>query len=367
VTDPRIAKLAQVLVHYSLALKMGQLVRISGPALASALMLEVYREAIGAGANVIMRPVIDGTEEIFYKLGSDEQLRFVAPLQLQEIETIDADVGIWASYNTRSLTGVDPQRQAIRREATRDYMKRFFDRAASGALRWVGTQFPTQANAQDAEMSLAEYEEFVFTAGRLHEPDPVAAWKKVKAEQDRIIEDLKTRKKLHLVGQNIDLTVRVDGRTWLNAAGEHNFPDGEIFTAPLEQATTGWVRFTFPAIYGGREVTQVHLKFDEGRVVEATADKGQEFLLAMLDLDAGARVIGEFAFGTNYGITRFTRNILFDEKIGGTVHMALGAAYPESGGTNVSGLHWDMICDLRGGAEVRADGEVIYRNGKFLI
>jgi aminopeptidase len=312
VTDPRISKLAQVLVHYSLALKKGQLVRISGPALASALMLEVYREAIGAGANVIMRPVIDGTEEIFYKLGSDEQLRFVAPLQLQEIETIDADVGIWASYNTRSLTGVDPQRQAIRREATRDYMKRFFDRAASGALRWVGTQFPTQANAQDAEMSLAEYEEFVFTAGRLHEPDPVAAWKKVKAEQDRIIEDLKTRKKLHLVGQ-------------------------------------------------------VHLKFDEGRVVEATADKGQEFLLAMLNLDAGARGIGEFAFGTNYGITRFTRNILFDEKIGGTVHMALGAAYPESGGTNVSGLHWDMICDLRGGAEVRADGEVIYRNGKFLI
>jgi aminopeptidase len=367
VADPRVSKLAQVLVHYSLSLKKGQLVRISGPALAAPLMVEVYREAIGVGANVIMRPSIDGTEEIFFKNGTDEQLRFVAPLQLQEIDTIDADVGIWAHYNTRNLTGVDPKRQAIRREATRDYMKRFFDRAASGALKWVGTQFPTQANAQDAEMSLLEYEDFVFTAGRLHEQDPVAAWRKVRADQQRIIDDLKTRKKLHLVGENIDLTLRVDGRTWLNAAGEHNFPDGEIFTAPLEQETTGWVRFTFPAIYGGREVTQVQLKFDGGRVVEATADKGQDFLLAMLDLDAGARVIGEIAFGTNYSITKFTRNILFDEKIGGTVHMALGSAYPESGGTNVSGLHWDMICDLRDGAEVRADGEVIYRKGQFLV
>ncbi len=366
-TDPRLSKLAQVLVHYSLGLKRGQLVRIHGPALAAPLMLEVYREAIGVGANVLMRPAIDGTDEVFFKQGSDEQLRFVPPLQLQEIESIDADVGIWANYNTRNLTGVDPQRQAIRREATRDYMKRYLDRAASGALKWVGTQFPTQANAQDAEMSLAEYEEFVFAAGRLHDPDPVASWTKVKAEQAHIIQDLRSRKKLHLVGHDIDLTVRVDDRTWLNAAGEHNFPDGEIFTAPLEHATTGWVRFTFPAIYGGREVTGVRLKFDEGRVVEATADKGQDFLLAMLDLDAGARVIGEFAFGTNYGITKFTRNILFDEKIGGTVHMALGAAYPESGGTNDSGLHWDMICDLRSGAEVRADGEVIYRNGKFLV
>jgi aminopeptidase len=367
VIDPRLTKLAQVLVHYSLVLKMGQLVRIHGPALAAPLMLEVYRAAIATGAHVLMRPSIDGTDEIFYKLGSDEQLRFVPPLQVQEIESIDADVGIWAHYNTRNLTGVDPQRQALRREATRDYMKRYFDRAASGALRWVGTQFPTHSNAQDAEMSLAEYEDFVFTAGRLHDPDPVASWKKVKEEQDRIIADLGARKKLHLVGEHIDLTVRVDGRTWLNASGEHNFPDGEIFTAPLEHATTGWVRFTFPAIYGGREVTNVRLRFDEGRVVDATADKGQDFLLAMLDLDAGARVIGEFAFGTNYGITKFTRNILFDEKIGGTVHMALGAAYPESGGTNVSGLHWDMICDLRAGAEVRADGEVIYRNGKFLV
>jgi aminopeptidase len=170
-----------------------------------------------------------------------------------------------------------------------------------------------------------------------------------------------------LTGPNIDLTVRADGRRWVNAAGEHNFPDGEVFTGPVETATTGRVRFSFPAIYGGREVDGITLTFAEGRVVEATAEKGEEFLRAMLDLDAGARVLGEFAFGTNYGIAKFTRNILFDEKIGGTVHMALGSAYPETGGTNTSGLHWDMVCDLRASTEVRADGEVVYRNGKFAI
>jgi aminopeptidase len=165
----------------------------------------------------------------------------------------------------------------------------------------------------------------------------------------------------------VDLVIRVGGRRWKNAAGEHNFPDGEVFTAPLETATRGRVTFSFPALYGGREVEGITLTFAEGRVVEATAAKGADLLQAMLDLDAGARVLGEFAFGTNYGIARFTRNILFDEKIGGTVHLALGAAYPETGGTNRSGLHWDMICDLRSDSEVRADGEVIYRNGKFLI
>jgi aminopeptidase len=231
----------------------------------------------------------------------------------------------------------------------------------------VGTQYPTHADAQDAEMSLAEYEEFVFGAGLLDHPDPVASWEKVRREQDRIVQFLETKDTLQLSGPHVDLTVRAGGRRWINAAGEHNFPDGEVFTGPVESATSGRVRFSFPAIYGGREVHGISLTFADGRVVEASAEKGEELLIAMLDMDQGARVLGEFAFGLNYGITRFTKNLLFDEKIGGTVHMALGAAYPETGGVNDSGLHWDMICDMREDSEVRADGEVVYRNGKFLI
>jgi aminopeptidase len=367
VTDPRLTRLAQVLVRYSLDLKPGQLVRIDGPALAAPLIAAAYREALAAGAHVYTSVGVDGLQETFLKQATDEQLRFVSPVSAFEVEKLDAQLGIWAHYNTRALTGVDPKRQAARREATRELSRRFLERAGAGELKWVGTQYPTQADAQDAEMSLAEYEDFVFGAGLLDHPDPVASWKKVREEQDRIVALLERKDELRLSGPMIDLTVRAGGRRWINAAGEHNFPDGEVFTGPAETATAGRVTFSFPAIYGGREVDGITLIFKEGRVVEASAKKGEDLLRAMLDLDAGARVLGEFAFGTNYGITRFTRNILFDEKIGGTVHMALGAAYPETGGTNQSGLHWDMICDLRTDSEVSADGEVIYRNGKFLI
>ncbi len=365
--DPRLSRLAQVLVHYSLDVKPGQLIRIHGPAFAAPLITEAYREALAAGANVYTRVTIDEVDEIFYKKATDEQLRFISPLIEHEYEKLDGDLGMWGAWNTRGLSSVNPKRQAMRREATRDLQRRCLERAARCELRWVGTQFPCYADAQDADMSLAEYEDFVFTAGLLDQTDPIASWQRVRAEQDRVIKLLQTRSELQLRGPAIDLTVQVGGRRWINAAGEHNFPDGEIFTGPVEGATHGRVRFSFPAIYGGREVQNVTLTFAGGRVVEAAADKGQEFLHTMLDLDAGARVLGEFAFGTNYGITRFTRNILFDEKIGGTVHMALGAGYPETGSTNTSGLHWDMICDVREETEVRADGEVIYRNGKFLL
>jgi aminopeptidase len=362
-----VSRLAQVLVQYSLKIRPGQLVRISGPAVAEPLIAEAYREVLAAGAHPYTRIGIDGLDELFYKQATDDQLRFISPLAPVEVEKVDADLGIWASTNTRALTGVDPKRMAMRREATRDISRRFLERAARDELRWVGTQYPTHADAQDAEMSLAEYEEFVFGAGLLHEPDPVAAWERIRQTQERIVRLLSMRDTLHLVGPDIDLTVRVGGRTWINAAGENNFPDGEVFTGPVEDATRGRVRFSFPAIYGGREVQGITLTFAGGHVTEATAEKGEEFLRAMLDLDAGARVLGEFAFGLNYGIRRFTRNILFDEKIGGTVHMALGAAYPETGGANTSGLHWDMIADLRDDSEVRAGGDVIYRNGAFLV
>ena len=246
-------------------------------------------------------------------------------------------------------------------------MARFLERAGKGELRWVTTQFPCQAAAQDAQMSLAAYEQFVFTAGKLDSDDPAAAWRKISAEQQRLVDELNEAKEIRFTTpQGTDLTLGVEGRTWVNCDGKANFPDGEVFTGPLEDATQGVVCYSFPAVHGGREVDGIRLEFKEGRVVDAAAARGEEFLLAMLDQDGGARTLGEIALGTNYSVRQYTRNTLFDEKIGGTFHAALGAAYPETGGTNQSGLHWDMVCDLREGGEVYVDGRLISRDGRFL-
>ncbi len=365
--DPRVERLAQVLVRYSLGVQPGWLVRITAPAAAQPLLVAAYREVLRAGAHPLLRVTVDGIEDVFYREASEEQLRYVPELQRLEVEHIHAALGVWAEYNTRALTNVPPERRRIRADATRELSQRFLERAARGELRWVGTLYPTHATAQEAEMSLAEYEDFVYRAGFLDRPDPVAEWERVRDRQQRIADFLATRRTLRLVAEDTDLVVGVAGRRWINAAGEHNFPDGEVFTGPEEDRTEGHVRFSFPALHAGREVSGVRLTFEGGRVVRAEADKGAEFLQEMLDTDPGARVLGEFAFGLNEHIQRFTRNTLFDEKIGGTVHMALGSAYPETGGRNESGIHWDLICDLRRGGEVYADGELIVRDGRFLL
>jgi aminopeptidase len=366
--DPRVEKLARVLVHYSLKLRRGQLCRIGGAALAAPHIAAAYREALLAGAHPTVRVSVEGLEEIYYKTATDEQIRFVSDLDRKELDTLDAELRFLGAYNTRSLTRVDPGRMRMRREATRDLTQRFMERASHGELRWCLTQAPTQADAQEAEMSLAEYEDFVYTAGHLDRDDPVSAWEKVARDQSEIASHLDKIKTFHITAPGTDLTVSTAGRHWISAAGEHNFPDGEVFTGPVEDGTRGTVHFTFPAVYSGREVTDVRLIFKGGRVTEATAGKGEDFLRQMLDIDEGARRLGEFAFGLNYGIQQWTRNILFDEKIGGTLHMALGVAYPETGGKNTSGLHWDMILDLRAnGAEVSGDGETIYKDGRFVF
>ncbi len=365
--DSRIEKLARVLIHYSLELRPGQLVRIGGTALAAPHIAAAYREALAAGAHPAVRVSVDGLEDTYYKMATDEQLRYVSELDRHELDTVDAELRFLGAYNTRALTRIDPGRLRVRREATRDLTARFMERSASGELRWCLTQAPTHADAQEAEMSLAEYEDFVYTAGHVDEDDPVAVWEGVARKQAAIASRLEKVRTLRITAPDTDLTVSVAGRKWISASGKHNFPDGEVFTGPVEDATRGTVRFTFPAIYGGREVTDVRLTYRDGRVTEASAGKGGEFLTQMLDIDEGARRLGEFAFGLNYNIQQWTRNILFDEKIGGTLHMALGAAYPETGGKNASGLHWDMILDLReNGAEVYGDGELIYRDGRFL-
>jgi aminopeptidase len=368
--DPRLEKLADVIVNYSVAVRKGDLVRISGSPVAAPLIVLLYRKVVEAGGNPFVRMSPEECTELLLKHGSDAQLSFVNPLMVGEVEAIDCSIGIWASENTKALSNTDPSRQAIVQKARRPILDIFFQRAAQkgkNKLRWSGTQFPTEANAQDAEMSLAEYEEFVFKAGLLHKADPAAEWKKVSKAQQKLTDFLNKAREVHFkTPQGTDIRLGVKGRRWINCDGHENFPDGEIFTGPIEDATEGVVAFSFPAVHGGREVADVRLSFKSGKVVDASASKGEAFLFQMLDSDKGARVLGELALGCNYSIKQYTRNTLFDEKIGGTFHLAVGAAYPESGGKNKSGLHWDMVCDLRTGGLVEVDGKGISRNGKFL-
>lgn len=364
--DPRLEKLAEVLVRYSTQVQPGDLVRLSGPPVARPLLVSLYRSVIHSGGHPLVQMVPDECAEIKLEEAGEDQLRFEDPVDLHLVEKINASIGIWGQDNTRSLTGVDPKRQAIVSQARRKFLNRFLERAANKELRWVGTQFPCHAAAQDAQMSLAAYERFVFQAGLLHLDDPAAAWAEISRRQQRVADYLNGVEEIRFVTpQGTDLTLGVAGRRWINCDGHENFPDGEVFTGPIEDATEGVVCYSFPAVHGGREVDGIRLVFRAGRVVDASATRGEPFLIAMLDQDAGARILGEVALGTNYAIQDYTRNTLFDEKIGGTFHAALGAAYPETGGTNDSGLHWDMVCDLRQGGQVFADGQLIAENGRF--
>ena len=364
--DTRLEKLATILVRYSLALKKNDLVEISGSVLAAPLIKEVFKQAIEIGAHPYTHVGIDGLGEIYYKYASDQQLKFVSPLTKFEIEHIDAHLSIISPENTRNMTNIDPKKQAINSVAHQHINQTFLDRAAKKELRWCVTQYPTQASAQDAEMSLGEYEDFIFHAAHVNQKNPIRYWQTIFKEQEKIKTMLNRKKKIHVIAKDTDLTVSVAGRKWINCAGKENFPDGEVFTGPIENSAEGTIRYSFPVSHGGREVEDIQFWFEKGVVVKATASKGEKFLLSMLDMDKGSRKIGEFAFGTNYGVTRYTKNTLFDEKIGGTIHLAVGCGFPETGSKNQSGLHWDMVCDLRKNGEVYADDELIYKNGKFL-
>ncbi|HYX86360.1 MAG TPA: aminopeptidase [Gaiellales bacterium] len=365
-TDPRIRRLADVIVNFSVELKEGDLALIHGPALAEPLLVELVRAATAAGAVARLRPSVSGTDEAYLARASDAQLDHLPPWAIDEMDAIDARISVHAAWNTRELTAIDPSRIARRSRAAQPVMARFMERSASGELRWCVTAFPCEAFAQDAGMSLDAYADFVFRAGWLHIDDPVAAWKAYADRLGALAERMSQVRTLRVVGEDTDLTVGVAGRTWIAAKGDRNFPDGEVFTGPVETETSGDVRFSFPAVMGGREVEDVRLRFEGGRVVRSEAASGREYLEQMLAMDDGASILGEFAIGTNYAVEQFTKQILFDEKIGGTCHMAVGAGYPDTGSVNVSGLHWDMVCDLRRGGEIHADGEPIYRDGRFL-
>lgn len=369
-TDPRIARWAKTLVGYCLDIQPGQVVLINSTPLAEPLILATYREVLRAGAHPVVRLQTPGLDEILYAEGTDEQLAWLNPADRTQMEHANATLGIGASANTRALTNADPARQAIHSKASRALGQIRQQREAQGHLHWCGTLYPTSAHAQDAEMSLAEFEEFVFGACFLNEEDPGSAWARLGREQQRYVDWLRGKHRVRIVGQDTDLRLSIEGRTFINSDGKRNFPSGEFFTGPVENSADGHIRYTIPSIYGGRPVQDIRLRFESGRVVEASAAQGEAFLRQMLELDTGARYLGEFAFGNNFGITRGIRNILFDEKIGGTVHLALGNSYPETGGQNTSALHWDMVCDLRpeaGGGEVWVDDELLLKDGKLLL
>ena len=365
--DPRLARLGELIIGYSLGLEAGKVMRVDTPMAGMPLALELYRAALRAGAFPYANVEVEQLPEILVLEGSDEQLDFVPPGAIQEIELVDAIVTIWAEANTRALSGAPPERHQRLIAATRELTNRRWERISAGKLAWSGVLCPTPAHAQDAEMSLEDYERFVYRACHVEEDgDAVEHWRSTSAELAHRVEQLTRARELRIVGPDTDLRVVVEGRSWEAADGHHNMPDGEVYTSPLETETEGEIRFSFPALFQGREVDDIRLRFEGGRVVAAEASRGEAFLEAVLDLDAGARMLGEVAFGLNYEIDRFTKNTLFDEKIGGTMHVALGSAFKELGGVNDSALHWDLVCDLRTEGEVYADDDLIWRAGRFL-
>jgi aminopeptidase len=365
--DVRVEKMAQILVDYSVEVKENDLVGIRGSYVAEPLMLALYRRCLEKGAHPMIRAHIPAAQPLFYRFAKDHQLEYIWETDRWLNENLDVEFAIISEVNTRQLSKVDPERQVKVAKARRELFDIRMQRGASGEYRWNVTLFPTEAHAMDAEMSLEEYEDFFYGACLVDMDDPIAEWKKVAAHHQKIIEWMKGRNEVHIEGEGTDLILEVGGRTFIPADGTSNFPDGEIFTGPIEDKTRGVVSFSYPAIYGGQAVEGIRLEFENGKVVDATASRNEEFLVKTLDTDPGSRTLGELGIGTNFGITGFTGEILLDEKIGGTIHLALGAAYPETGGVNESAVHWDMVCDLRRGGRISVDGDVLMEDGKLSV
>ncbi|MEO6891541.1 MAG: aminopeptidase [Ktedonobacteraceae bacterium] len=366
-SDIYLQRLAQVLVRYSLNIEKGDRLAITTTPHAAPLVREVVREALRVGAYPEPMITLPGIEEIFLKEGSNEQLSYIPPSLRIARQDYETSLAIFAQENTQDLNGIDPARLGVRQQAFSDLGRTFLQRGADGTLRWCVALFPTTAYAQDAGMSLSDFEEFVYYACFLNEENPVARWLELSRQQERLIQWLKGKHQIHVRGLDTNLTFSIEGRPFMNGDGHFNFPDGEFSTSPVENSAQGVIRYSFPTAMNGRSVEDVRLRFENGVVVEASAAQGQDYLEKMLNLDEGARRLGEFAFGNNPHINRCTKNILFDEKIGGTIHLALGAGILQAGGLNQSAIHWDMVCDLRKGSEIWVDGELFCKDGKFVV
>lgn len=365
--DPRTARLAYLLVHYCTGVRPGDWVVIRAHVAGLPLVEETVRAVTEAGGLPSVLLESEEGDHTFLRYAGDAQLGWVSPIEQLVVERADVRITIDAASNTRALTDLPPSRAQLQQRSQRTLRQISMQRAAAGDLRWALTLFPCAAFAQEAEMSLRDYEDFVYAATAADQPDPVAHWQAVHERQQRLVEWLKGKSEVVVKGPHVDLRLSIAGRTFINSDGKRNMPSGEIYTGPVEDSVNGWVRFSYPALRGGRAVEGVEFTFVDGAVVEAHAERGEEYLRATLDTDAGARFLGEFAIGTNDQIRRFTRKILFDEKIGGTMHMAVGAGYPETGSRNQSALHWDFICDMRTDSTMHVDGELFYRNGRFAL
>ena len=361
-----LSKYACLLVHYCLDIKDGDRLFVSSTTLAEPLVREVWREALRAGAIVEVDLTFREKSRILYEESGGRQLSHVPLLYKQAMEEFDAYLNIMAPFNLREDQNVDKEKASLRREAMKEVSKVYFERTATRSLKRNLCQYPTLANAQEASMSLEEYEQFVFNACRLYEEDPAGAWLEVRRSQQHIVDFLNKKEKVRYVGDGIDITFSTTGRTWINSDGQTNMPSGEVYTSPVENQVNGVIHFTYPVIYAGHEVEGITLWVRDGEVEKWEARRGKELLDSIFQLP-GARRFGEAAIGTNYKIDRFTKNILFDEKIGGTVHMAIGQSYLQTGGRNQSSIHWDMIADMKNGGQVFADDEKIYESGKFLF
>lgn len=364
--DQRLEKLAKLLVHYSTEVVPGDFVYIRADEVATPWAKAVAREAVKAGGHVEVVLTSDEINEVILKESTSDQLKEGNLINETLLEKADVWLTAWGSRNVKYAMNIDSEKIKDSSIGAKKWRKFYSDRTGDGSLRWCGTQFPALGDAQEAGMSLEEYEDFVYGAGLLDQEDPVSAWKRISMEQERWINYLNTKKIIRILSGETDVTAKIEGRKWVNCDGKENFPDGEIFTSPVEDAVDGKVHFEFPLIYAGKEIEGIRIKIEKGRVVEASAEKGEELLLTILDTDEGARTFGELAIGTNYGIKNSTKNILFDEKIGGTFHMAIGDSFPEAGGENKSVIHWDMIGELRKEGKIYADGELFHENGQFI-
>ncbi len=365
--DEYTIKMAKTLIQYSLEVKKGEWVVISADPVCMELVRECYREILHAGANpsVLFHP--SGFTEILYKEGNDEQLSFISDFQLDRVKKADCILNILGSENICELSNIDSKKIALRAKSNAQISEIMHKRSDNGSLRWTLCQYPTNADAQQANMSLSDYKDFIYRACMLYENDPALSWKKIHDEQEQIVQRLNGTQKLHIVSKDTDITMSVKDRVWINSDGHHNFPSGEVFSAPVEDSVNGKICFSFPGIYMSKEIENISLEFKDGRVTKYSAEKGSDLLAEILQIDEGSSRLGEVAVGTNYGITKFTKNMLFDEKIGGTVHLALGNSYGECGGKNRSAIHWDMLCDMKQEGKIYADNKLVYENGKFLF
>ena len=365
ITNP-LQAYARLLVNYCLDLKAGERLYIRTTSLAEGLVREVYREAMRIGAHVEYDMAFRERERLFFLHANQDQLRYVSPLYRQALEEFDAYLYIRAPFNLREGQQIDNAKREQRQAALSDLNKTYFARTGDRSLKRNLCQFPTQASAQEAGLSLEEYQEFIYSACRLFDEDPIESWLQVRKNQQRIVDHLNSCETIRYRSDAFDISYRTEGRTWINSDGQTNMPSGEVYTSPVEDSVNGIVYFDYPAIYQGDEVQGVRLWVKDGYVQKWEAQQGQQVLDRVFKIP-GTRRFGEAAIGTNYGINRFTKNILFDEKIGGTIHMAIGQSYLQAGGKNESTVHWDMIADMTQSGEIYANDEKIYEKGKFLL